>query len=97
MTLFYIFLATQVVDAWSTWQVFRLKNGIEANPLVARLILHLGLFWGLAAAKGSAVGIVALGQFYGAWNGDLGRAALVLLIGFYAWVLWNNLRILYGR
>lgn len=96
MILLYIFLATQVIDAWSTWHVFR-KGGIEANPVVAALIERLGLFWGLAVAKGFAVGVVALAQFYGVWDSDIGQGALIALIGFYGWVLWNNLRVLYGN
>lgn len=97
MILLSLFLATQAVDAWSTWQVFRRGTGVEANPIVAALIARFGLFWALAVAKGAAIAAVAVGQFYGVWDGDLGQGALIALIGFYGWVCWNNLRILYGN
>lgn len=97
MILVYIFIAMQVIDGWSTWQVFRTRGGIEANPIVAWLMERLGLFYGLVAAKAFAIGVVLLIQSYGGWNDGLGRGMLILLIIFYAWVLWNNLRILYGN
>jgi len=97
MILVGIVIALQVLDAWSTWQVFRLKDGVEANPIVVFLIERLGLFWGLAVAKGAAVAIVAMGQFYGVWAGQTGTILIGAVAAFYAWVCWGNLRILYGN
>jgi len=94
--MIYLVIAMQALDAWSTWQGFRLRGAVEANPIVAALIFRLGLFWGLAVAKGIAVVAVLTGQSYGAWNGD-GKYLLWAIAALYVWVLWNNLRILYGN
>lgn len=97
MILVWIFVATQVVDAWSTWQALRLGKGIENNPIVAWLMARVGVFWALVVTKCFASAIVVVGHFYGAWSSDLGQGALIALIGFYGWVLWGNFRVLYGR
>jgi hypothetical protein len=96
MILLYILIAMQVVDGWTTWQCFR-NGAIEANAAVAWLIGLVGPFLGLVIAKSFVVAIVVVAGRYGAWTGDLGQVLLLALAGFYAWVCWNNLRILYGN
>lgn len=92
-----LLVATQVVDAWSTWQALRLGKGIENNPIVAWLMARVGVFWALVVTKGFASAIVVVAGHYGAWESDLGQGMLLALIGFYGWVLWGNFRVLYGR
>jgi len=95
MILVWIFIATQVVDGWSTYKAISNRIGIEANPIVDAVIGRLGLFWGLVVTKATAIGLVVVAGRYGAWESDLGQGVLIVLIGFYLWICWNNLRILH--
>ena len=89
----------QLVDGWSTWQVYRFKIGHEDPRSIVTnyLIDTFGLYGGLCIAKSWATVVVLFAHYHGAWAGTWGLAALFALAVFYAAVVANNLKILYGR
>ena len=81
-----LFLTLQVADLLTTLLAFQL-GGFEANPLVARLLPHLGPVAGLLAAKFAAVLIML-----GLRSGTLIRLGNVAYLGIVSWnvyVIWS--------
>lgn len=80
-------IGLQVADYATTRRILAL-GGFERNPLVTALIREFGEAWGLAAAKLivavlAITGVLLLGPY--------ASPAMMILAGFYALILANNL------
>lgn len=89
--IFTALFALQIADFWSTLRALDEGKGKEANPVLDQIIYRIGLVPTLVLAKGAGVAL----SFYLAYFGHpiLGLA----LIALYAYVVQNNLRILWSR
>ena len=77
------YLALQIFDGWTTWQVLK-HGGVEKNPLVRALIDALGKTPGLVVVK--VIG--ALLGLYMAYSGQV-EALAVLTAVYFGVVVWN--------
>jgi hypothetical protein len=88
IALFILFVMIQIADGWTTIQCIESGKGNEANPIVAWGIKKIGLKNALIIYKALAIAIGYLLIDY--------PIALVLLCLFYAYVVYNNYKILKG-
>ena len=87
MTL-YLIITLQVLDLLTTVVALRNPKLTEGNSILKPLMDKFGVLPTLLGAKG--VFIVLL-----LWSAPLVPVVvLYLLYGFYAWVIWNNLKLI---
>jgi len=86
-TLLGVYLVLQGLDYWTTIRAIS-NGGVEANPVVAKLMDKFGLKLGLGIAKvaGVAAGVVL--YYY-----QQSEILVMLCIG-YAYVVWGNFRVI---
>lgn len=82
--LLIIFAILNAFDAWTSWQVARF-GGRELNPVLARVINKLGLFWTLTLFKTGAI----LAVWWASFHGLSVNALLLINAGYVALALWN--------
>jgi hypothetical protein len=90
---FFIFVAAQIGDAWSTWLVVSNNRGSEANPIVKFAIDKLGLIPGLTVAKALLIVFVYLVFFVLFPRAKYAEYLMVFLALVSAWVMWHNYQI----
>ncbi len=96
-TLFAVIVLLSIGDAVVAVRMRRRPGGrSESNRLMAVLIARLGLVPAVAAVRIPAVAFLAV-VVYRASGSLLLPNALVLLIGFYCWVVINTLSLLRSR
>jgi hypothetical protein len=84
-----IFIALQAGDFYTTYNILKTGKGYEANPILKWVFSKIGYVTGLAIVKGLAIALgIYAAQF---WNGFY---ILVPCIVLYAWVVWNNYKVL---
>lgn len=86
-----LIIAAQLADVWTTMRVLK-AGGIEANPLMRFLMRKVGV---RSALWGSKL-LVCSALVWVSWrhSGMVVTAILGALLGFYCWVIYNNLRVL---
>ena len=87
--LLIFFIALQAGDFYTTYIILKTGKGYEANPILRWVFDKIGYTAGLAIFKGLAVAVgVYAAQF---WNGYYVLAPMTAL---YAWVVYNNYKVL---
>jgi hypothetical protein len=87
--LLVLFIALQIGDFYTTYKIIKSGVGHEANPILAKLFAKIGYVWGLSLAKGFAV-VIGLGIAYLSNN----LYPMAILVLFYVWVIYNNIKVL---
>jgi len=88
IALFTLFVIIQIADGWTTIQCIEFDKGTEANPIVAWGIKKIGLEPALFIYKAIAIG---MGYFLMDYPIALGLLCLP-----YAYIVYNNYKILKG-
>jgi hypothetical protein len=84
-----IFIALQAGDFYTTYTILKTGKGRELNPILVWVFNKIGYTAGLAIFKGLAVAVgIYAAQFLN------GYYVLIPLIALYAWVVWNNYKVL---
>ena len=84
-----IFIALQAGDFYTTYNILKTGKGYEANPALAWVFSKIGYVTGLTIVKALAIAVgVYAAQF---WNGYYVLAPMTAL---YAWVVYNNYKVL---
>lgn len=88
--LFYLLVALQIADGYTTIQGLRTGKEREVNPILAKLIGEIG--------RDRAVVGVKLLAIAGLWYGRAGTSlwALVAMAAVYIYVIANNVRVMRG-
>jgi len=87
MTL-YLLISLQVLDLLTTVVALRNPKLTEGNGLLKSLMDRFGVLPTLLGAKSAFIGLLL-------WVAPLiPVVVLYLLCGFYAWVIWNNLKLI---
>jgi len=87
MTL-YLLIALQALDLLTTVVALRNPKLTEGNGLLKPLMNKFGVLPTLLGAKGTFIVLLL-------WSAPLVPVeVLYLLCGFYAWVVWNNLKLI---
>jgi len=96
-TLFTVILLLNALDVWSTYNIIIHGKGKEGNKLMAAIMLKIGILPGLMVSKV----IVLPALYYVATQTGFATlysvAVMCIVALFYAWVCWNNWKILYGK
>jgi hypothetical protein len=84
-----VFIALQAGDFYTTYTILKNGKGYEANPILRWVFDRIGYVTGLTIFKGLAIAVgVYAAQF---WNGYY---VLVPAVALYAWVVYNNYKVL---
>ncbi|MGP1680841.1 MAG: DUF5658 family protein [Giesbergeria sp.] len=86
--LFYLLVALQIADGYTTIKALRTGNAREANPIVAKLIGAVGRDRAVAGLKLIAIA----GLWYG--RADTPLWAMGALAALYAYTIINNVRVM---
>ena len=86
--MIYLLIALQLADLATTHYVLRKGIGTEANPLLKRLFDRFGHERVLIVTKSAFIVWLLLLQ------GFIPNFVLWLLVAFYVWVVYNNLRVI---
>ncbi len=84
--LFALFVFLQCGDFFTTYTIIKSGKGHEANPVLAWVFGKIGYVQGLCIIKALAIAIVFFLMSY--WY------ALAALDILYAWVIYNNYKVL---
>ena len=88
-TLFIILIILQGLDIYTTNKALKTKIGREINPVMKYAQKYLNLFWGIPKiiiALGIGIGFLFLGVY--------GLVGLGLIDLFYAYIVYNNFKVL---
>lgn len=91
--LFYLFVATQLLDGWTTYCVLQ-QGGQEINLIVRGLMRELGTIPGLLVAKSIPVGILGYLCFTSPTNRLVFLLMAIVCIGYFFVIAhnWRNIK-----
>ena len=93
--LLIIFTGLQLVDAYTTRTGLKRGGAREGNPLLLRMMNRLGVVPAIVVSKVAMIGLAAAAVAYA--PGAVTTVSLALACAFYAWIAFNNLRVIKGR
>ena len=85
----------QAIDGWTTYHILKM-GGVEANPVVRKLMEAVGTYAGLVVTKVFAAGLawlLAVLPIAHANAYEIRMGAMGLLAAFYLWVSYNNYKV----
>ena len=86
--MLYVLIALQVLDLLSTVIALRNPKLREANGILKPLMDRIGVLPALLLAKGALIGLL----WY--WQDQIYVEEIYLLIAGYAWVVFNNIKLI---